>query len=223
MKRTPVSLSKRLQVTLASLLGWALFIGIGSTLRFRILGKEHYQNLRRKGQNFLIAVWHGRIFLPVYALRNQNIAVIVSQHWDGEMIARTIRMLGYRAIRGSSTRGGKKAFHDMVAYLRSGGVGANIPDGPTGPPRQLKLGTLFLAQRSGVPILPMSFSTTKGKKFRSWDRFLLPLPFSRVSLIFGEPLVVPPNVDEKQINRLAQTLEARLTKIERKADESCQI
>ena len=221
MKRAPVSLSKRVQVYLASLLGWALFIGIGSTLRFRILGKEHYRNLRRRGQNFLIAVWHGRIFLPVYALRNQDIAVIVSQHWDGEMIARTIRMLGYRAIRGSSTRGGKEAFHNMVAYLRSGGVGANIPDGPTGPPHRLKLGTLFLAQRSGVPILPMSFSATRGKKFRSWDRFLLPLPFSRVSLIFGEPLRVPPNAGEQEIAELAQILEARLTEIEKQADESC--
>ncbi len=221
MTRKPVSFSKRIQVYLASLLGWALFLGIGSTLRFRILGKKHYRRLKQTGQNFLIAVWHGRIFLPVYALRNQDIAVIVSQHWDGEMIARTIRMLGYRAIRGSSTRGGKEAFHQMVAYLRSGGVGANIPDGPTGPRHRLKPGTLFLAQRSGVPVLPMSFSAVRGKKFRSWDRFLLPLPFSRVALIFGEPLFVPEDLSDREVEELSEILELRLTEIEKEADEFC--
>ncbi len=109
----------------------------------------------------------------------------------------------------------------MVAYLQKGGSGANIPDGPTGPARRLKWGTLFLAQRSGVPILPMSFSATHGKKFRSWDRFLLPMPFSRVTLVFGEPLRVPPNATEVEIARLAEQLENRLTEIERLADVSC--
>jgi len=218
-KEKPVSFSKRIQVYLASFLGWAIFLGLGSTLRFYTRGWEHVRRLRHAGQNFLIAVWHGRIFLPVYVHRSQGITVLVSQHWDGEMIARTIKMLGFKTVRGSSTRGGRRAFREMVSILKKGGNAANIPDGPTGPAYRMKPGTAFLAQRSGVPILPMSFAASSGKRFRSWDRFLLPLPFSKVIVTYGEPIYIPSHWTSKQVLAFIPKIEKRLTQVEKQADE----
>lgn len=218
-KKENIPFSKRFQVYLASLLGWVIFLGLGSTLRFYVKGWEHVRRLRRSGQNFLIAVWHGRIFLPVYVHRYQGITVIVSRHWDGEMIARTIKMLGFKTARGSSTRGGQKVFREMISILKNGGSGANIPDGPNGPAHKMKPGTAFLSQKSGVPILPMSFAASSGKKFHSWDRFLLPQPFSKVIVTYGEPIYIPRDWSSEQVLAFLPEIERRLTQVEKQADE----
>ena len=107
----------------------------------------------------------------------------------------------------------------MTSVLRNGGTGANIPDGPTGPAHKMKSGTVFLAQKSGVPILPVSFSAGSGKKFRSWDRFLLPFPFSKVAVVYGEPIYIPSYWSNREVLAFVPKVEEKLNQVECRADE----
>jgi len=209
---------ERLCFFLATRLGWVIILLLGKTLRIKFIGQEFWDRLKASGGRFIVALWHGRFLVPVFLHRRQGIVAMVSQHRDGEMIAQTLHRLGYRTVRGSSTRGGKEAFHKMVRALKKGAIGAMIPDGPRGPRHKLKPGTLYMAQQSGASILPMSFAASQKIEFKSWDRFVLPLPFSKVVVLYGEPLSVSPQLSEGEVQRLLRNLETQMIELERQAD-----
>ena len=209
---------KRLEFNLAAFFGWWLVLILGATYRYRFEGAENLRRFRTNKRPFLLGIWHGRFWVFVYLFRRKGIVALVSQHLDGEMIARTLLRLGYRTVRGSSTRGGKEAFHRMVTALRQGQPGVVIPDGPRGPRHQLKPGIIYMAQQTGVPIIPLTFSARWAIRFNSWDRFVLPLPFSRVFVKVGSPFYVPSGADQRTLVRLKQELERRMVEQEREAD-----
>ena len=184
-------------------------------------GSEHLQSLRERGGPFMYAVWHGRIAAPIVVHREEGVAVMVSLHGDGELIARVLHSLGFLTIRGSSSRAGKAAFAGMVEHLRRGGVGAIIPDGPRGPRHCSKSGIVRIASAAGgVPILPMSFSARPAKLFSSWDRMLLPRAWGRVVQVYGKPLEVPDKIlSETELEKLRAELDRRLTAVEAEADQ----
>ena len=144
---------------------------------------------------------------------------MVSLHADGEMIAQTMYKLGIRPVRGSSTRGGKKAFHEIVSRLSKGITGAMIPDGPTGPRHQFKPGTLYIAQQADAYLLPMTFSANKNIVFRSWDKFMLPLPFSKNIVLYGKPVRIPQNISPRELVKIKNEFELKMIKLEHQADE----
>lgn len=187
---------------------------LGRTLRCAFINYETEQRLRRAGDPIL-ACWHSQLFFFLYYYRDQALPVIMSHSADGEILARVANSLGFFPVRGSSSRGGMAAFREVVRLLKEGRGTGFAPDGPRGPRCRVQPGIIELARASGRPILPASFAASRRVVFNSWDRFVLPLPFSRVVVIYGEPLEVRPD-DDGEAARLA--LEERLNDVSRQAE-----
>ncbi len=187
---------------------------LGRSLRYALINYETEQRLRRTGEPIL-AVWHSQLFFFVYYHRDQAIPVMMSRSADGEILARLANSLGFFPVRGSSSRGGMAAFREVVRLLKEGRGTGFAPDGPRGPRCLVQPGIIELARASGRPILPASFAARRRVVFNSWDRFVVPLPFSRAVVIYGEPLEVRPD-DDGEAARLA--LEEQLIAINRRAE-----
>jgi len=184
--------------------GWlgAVFVRLwGATLNIEFLGTEHLREVEGKGEGRLWAFWHGGLLTLAYAFRNQGIVVLVSRHSDGEYISQVVCRLGYGVVRGSSSAGGLRALLEMVRVGRAGHSLAVTPDGPRGPRAQLQSGILHIAQRSRLPILPLAVEAVRRTELGSWDRFLIPHPWSRVVIVIGEPIWIPPRLDAEEVER----------------------
>jgi len=158
---------------------------------------------------YIYAFWHENLLTLAYQYARHGIAVLISRHADGQLIAEICGRLGYVAVRGSTTRGGVEALRGM---LRASGVGhlAVTPDGPRGPRGQVQPGLVFLAAHTGLPIVPVSVSYSRCWRVRSWDRFVVPKPFSRAIYMVGGAIHVPPNLDREALEAYRQTVEREL-------------
>jgi hypothetical protein len=172
-------------------LGVVVFLAISlwkATLRMSIVGEEHRRAIRAKGKKPLHAIWHQRMVGGILAHRGEGYVTMASQSEDGEIIATFLKYWGFVAARGSSSRGGDVASAEFLEALKSAPGGALTPDGPRGPARTCKRGILVLAEQGDGLVLPSSSSSSNPRFLNSWDRFLLPLPFSRCVVVFGPPL-----------------------------------
>ncbi len=198
------------------------------TIRWRRIGWDAVAPLVEDGRPVIAAAWHGRLLMmPMLWPMRPVWHSLISQHRDGTIIARAAASFGVEPVRGSSHRpgrqskGGGQAFRRMLAILRQGGRIGITPDGPRGPRMRAQLGAVLLARMSGVPILPCCYATGRHRILRSWDRFLLPLPFCRGTAIWGRPLYVPADADSAALEVLRLALEAELNRIAEQADRSC--
>lgn len=169
---------------------WAGAFVIGAlarTWRFRIVGRDAVDALRAARKPLAFAFWHGQMLPLVYQHRDEGVAILVSSHRDGEIIARIIHRFGFRTVRGSSSRGAGRALLGLVRELEAGREVAVTPDGPRGPARQFAPGALVAAQRAGAAVVPVSAHASRAWRLRSWDRFLIPKPFARVTVAYGPP------------------------------------
>ena len=194
------------------------------TLRYRyeplFPGLEPRWNAKDIGPNrYVYAFWHENILVPAYRMRNLDIAVLISRHADGQLIARAVEWLGFQTVRGSSTRGGVLAIKGMVAKARKFHL-AITPDGPKGPRRKCQQGVAAIASLTGRSVVPFAVGYSKAKRLKSWDQFALPLPFSKVVFVIGEPIPVPPNLNEEDLEVYAGRIQAGIDKAQAKADES---
>lgn len=206
------------QYWFAGALGKRLLDTLLSTVRFRVLSPLPKRELVGKG-GVIYTLWHGRLLPLTFFHRHQNIATLISQSADGEYIARVVERWGYTAIRGSSSRGGSGALREMVKVARTGRSMAITPDGPRGPRQKLKPGVLMLAQLTGQPIIPMSASATRAWWVDArWDLFLVPKPFARVFVRYGEPVYVPRSANEAQLQRIGAEVEAILIGLTEQTD-----
>jgi lysophospholipid acyltransferase (LPLAT)-like uncharacterized protein len=171
-------------------IGGAVLRSIAHTWRFEIRNARALESLRDQRRPFIFSLWHGQLLPLLWHHRHQQVAVLISEHRDGELVARLARSLGYRLLRGSSTRGGERALLGIVRDLRDGGEVAVTPDGPRGPAFKYAPGALVAAQRSGAPILPVAAHASSAWRLGSWDRFLVPKPFARVTVAYGDPVEV---------------------------------
>jgi lysophospholipid acyltransferase (LPLAT)-like uncharacterized protein len=170
-------------------------------------------------KRFIFAFWHSRILLISYLYQGWNGAILVSQSDDGEIIARILQKQGHETIRGSTTRGGLRAIASLIRRLEEKiRPGCVVPDGPQGPRFKVQPGIITLAKKTGYPIVPVSYSAEKAKVFASWDRFILPYPFSKCRITYGEPLYVPANADKSSEETCRLRLEKELCKITEDAD-----
>ena len=135
-------------------------------------------------------LWHEALLPLLWQHRNQSIAIVVSEARDGQYLSDLASSLGYRTVRGSSTRGGTRALLGAVRELRAAGAVAFTPDGPRGPRRELKPGVVAAAQRGGGVIVPIHAETDRAWRLHSWDRFMIPKPFARVRITYGRPFEV---------------------------------
>jgi lysophospholipid acyltransferase (LPLAT)-like uncharacterized protein len=180
-----------------------------ATLSIERLHFDRYLELRARGVPILFALWHGRMFLPIQIHRRQGIVTMASRSEDGDIIARWLERNGYRVVRGSTSRGGGEALRQMVREIRGGRHAALTVDGPQGPPRAVQAGVLQLARLTGARILPITYSCTRPIFLKSWDRYLLPRPFARCVVVWGEPLVIGEELPDKAaLSRIADALDA---------------
>ena len=208
----------KFKITLASYLGWGLIHILGRLVRMREIGEENYLKLEEKGEKYIFCLWHGRMLIPIFVQRGRDIVAMVSQHVDGEIIARTVEKLGYHTIRGSSTRGGGQALREMVLAMRNGAQGAMMPDGPRGPRCDFKVGTFLLAQMTNAYLVPMTHAAEKAWVFNSWDRFTVAKPFSKVVIAYGEPMKVPRRMTEDETADLKAEMEGRMNTLVERAE-----
>lgn len=157
-------------------------------LRIEVLGERPLRELWEARRQVILAFWHDQLFMMARGYRGPGACVLISASRDGEYIARTVRYFGIGSVRGSSTRGGRAAFREMLGLAKAPQDLVITPDGPKGPRHEVKDGIVQLARLSGRPVVPMAFACSRGHRFRSWDRFLLPLPPGRGVFSFGVPL-----------------------------------
>ena len=192
-----------------------------ASVRLRYHGDAQVREWEQRGEHFILAFWHRHLLLMPYAYRGRRISVLVSQSTDGELIARTVARLGIDSARGSSSRGGVSG---MKALLRKAAEGWDIaftPDGPRGPALEVQPGVILAAAATGLPIQPVAIAASLAKRLKSWDRFMMPLPFSTVYFVYGEPLAVERRGDlAEAAAELKRRLDAAAAEGERLAKEA---
>ncbi len=203
---------------LVGVLGRVLLRWVALSSRVKIIGKENLQQLRNRRQPIIHLVWHGKIFLAPYFFRKQGIMPLISPSEDGEVVARIVDGWGYKILRGSSSHSMVSAWKEMLQELKDGGEVLIVPDGPRGPDRVLKLGAIKLALETGAALVPFSFSSSRRRILRSWDRFHLALPFSRIIAIYGNPIVLPAGLREEDLEDVRKQVEKALCEVDEEAD-----
>ena len=174
---------------------WQVRLGIiflrmlASTWRIRTRGADIVTALRAARQPIVFTSWHGHMLPLLWHHRGQGIAVLISEHRDGEIIARIASALGFRTVRGSTYRGADRALVGLVRALRAGRDIAVTPDGPRGPAGRFAPGALVAAQRAGAPVVSVAAGATRAWRLRTWDGFLIPKPFARVTVAYGSATV----------------------------------
>ncbi len=186
----------------------ALFLRLlRGSVRMRFHGEETIRTWEGERQRFLLAFWHRHLLLMRYAYRGDRMSVLVSRSRDGELIAQVMRRLGIGTSRGSSSRGGAAGLRDLLRVAARGSDIAVTPDGPRGPLRVVQPGVVLAAAASGLPLIPVAIAASRRIELRSWDRMPIPLPGSRVEVVYGEPLRVPRHADTAEWSaRIGQAL-----------------
>ena len=210
------SFTKRLKKELFFRLLWLVATGIAATVRYKIEGWDKLEKIVADGNGGLILPWHGVTILPIYYCRHMGFYSIVSVSKDGELQNRLLQSRGFKTIRGSSARHGARALLESIRCLKDGNVMAITPDGPKGPPKKVQPGTVHLAQRSGCPVLPVGVASKPCKRLSSWDSHMIPSPFAKAVIAFGDPVYVTSEDDEATG---AQRIEEAINAAERRAEE----
>jgi lysophospholipid acyltransferase (LPLAT)-like uncharacterized protein len=207
LKPTPHRLSWRDRFLAfgVSAAGWAAVQFIGRTSRIKVVSSPGYRDRIERGRPVIYAFWHRYQVLMLFVHRGEGVHVLVSQSKDGELIAQTLHRLGFRTVRGSSSRGGTGALLKLMDVVKAGGSVAFTPDGPRGPVRSVQPGVLALAAKMEIPVVPLAWAGRRVKELGSWDRFLIPKPFGRYAVVYGEPTFFSesgPAAEEKLKNLL---------------------
>ncbi len=194
-------------------LGSAVIRALALTWRMREHNGTVHRTALATGQRVIYILWHGELLPLLWHHRGEGIAVVISEHRDGEIIARIAERLGYSTVRGSTSKGASRALIGLVRALESGRSAAVTPDGPRGPAHVFAPGAAIAAQRTGVPLIPVRVSVSRAWRLKSWDRFLIPKPFARVDVHYGALTPVQtdtPRAAAELAPRLEETLERLL-------------
>ena len=171
-------------------LGTPLLRALAATWRVREVNRGPSQRLRDSGKPVIFTLWHGEMLPLLWHHRGEGIAVLISEHGDGEIIARVAESLGFGTVRGSTSRGAGRALLGTSRTVQEGVDVAFTPDGPRGPARRFAPGALIVAQRSGAPVIPLRVSVRRCWRLGSWDGFVIPKPFARITIAYGDPQYV---------------------------------
>ncbi|NLV23550.1 MAG: lysophospholipid acyltransferase family protein [Deltaproteobacteria bacterium] len=178
----------RILFNLIPYLAKGIVLLILKTMRTEMLGEEHPREFWVQGKGIVFSIWHEQLLLLPAVYHGPGLTALTSLSRDGELVSSFLKVFRIGAVRGSSSRHGMAALKEMVRLSRSGADLVITPDGPRGPRQQLKAGLVQLAKLADAPIIVMSFACSRGYRFRSWDRFLLPCPFSRGIFCYSAPI-----------------------------------
>lgn len=201
-------------IVLSRLAYW-IVRAFGATFRIKALNYEPIAAI--KGGRVLCG-WHGRSMIASIFFRKKGFWVIISHSKDGDIQTHVFKNLGFNVIRGSTGRGGERALIEAIRELRKGATMAITPDGPRGPSKVVQGGVMAMARKAGATLVPCGVSAKPRFIAKSWDRYMIPLPFSRCLLNFGEPLEVPPDATDEQVEEIRLKLESEITRLEIEAE-----
>ena len=198
---------------------WVIKV-LSRTMRFEEVNPEIPRAFWEKEIPAIGAFWHGRLLMMPVVYKGRKLSFLVSPHRDGQLLKNVLQRFGFHPIEGtiSITQTAFSAFRQMVKIQKSGSDIAFPPDGPRGPGCQAKIGIIELAKHTRRPIIPVAFSASKKKFFKTWDRFILPYPFSKGVFIWGEPIHVDPDGDRAHVEERRIFLETRLNELTERAD-----
>lgn len=205
----------------------ALYIRfVHATSRWTVQGGEHPAAYWNSGRPFVLAFWHGRLLMmPQAWRRSAPMRMLISQHRDGELIARAMDPFGIGTVRGSAAKdgkdkGGRAALRAMLKFLKDGDHVGFTPDGPRGPRMRASPGIIAAARLAKVPIIPLTYAVARCRVINSWDRFILPWPFNRGIFLWGEPIDVHSD-DTETLEQAALRVETAMNALCAEADRRC--
>ena len=201
--------------------GRALIRVLGGSVRVRESGREKLDDLERQDKVAVLAFFHGRQFLLISTFLGRRVSIMSSLSRDGELQARALSGLGFSIVRGSASRGGARGLIAMKKQMDRGYHGSFAVDGPKGPIHQVKPGAVYLAKKTGAPVLPLAASANPALTFnKAWDRYILPLPFCRGAVIYGDPIFLDGDLAEEAVDRDCEALQSVLVRLQEEADEA---
>lgn len=189
---------------------YLLFKLIFKTYRFKIENQEIIDQLRESGKPFIYAFWHEHILATIASQNPHNVYAMISQSDDGQIATDIVKKMGFNAIRGSSDRRAVRVAKQAIKVLRAGSILGIAIDGPKGPRREIKEGIASIARLCEVPILGLVFRPQSYWEVRSWDRFKIPRPFSKIHLQYSQPVEIPKSANEELITTKIDELKANL-------------
>ncbi len=210
---TPVDLRTRAIIGIAY---WLLRM-LGATWRVRVHGRSALLARQPDDPRVVLTLWHGQM-LPILWSHRQPTASMISEHKDGEIIARVLGRLGFSAIRGSTSRGGARALLEAVRVLKSSDV-AVTPDGPRGPRHTFAPGALAIASRAGAYIVPIVAFVDRKWQLKSWDAFEIPKAFARVTISYGTPM----RVDDVALRQVVASTSAFASRMQAELDRATRL
>ncbi|MDH5759114.1 MAG: lysophospholipid acyltransferase family protein [Gemmatimonadota bacterium] len=194
-------------------LGTGFMAALFASTRMRCEGVDHRRRLLDSRRPVILVCWHSQLLSLIHHHRDQGLVVLVSEHADGEYLTRVLRRQGYGTVRGSSTRGRTAGLRGLIRASRAGYDLAVTSDGPTGPAGVMKPGALWVARSTGATVVPMAAGSAAEWRFRSWDGFRVPRPFSKVTVRYGTPVEVPPEASREQVEALRREVEGELHRL----------
>jgi lysophospholipid acyltransferase (LPLAT)-like uncharacterized protein len=186
-------------------IAWLSWLGLialrvlASTWRFRIVNPEVLVGQHAKGRPVVQVFWHGQLLSVLWSIRHKQVACMVSEHGDGEIVGRVAVRLGCRLVRGSTSRGAARALLTGAREIEAGYDLAITPDGPRGPAKSVAPGAVAIAQRTGAPLMPVGVWASRAWHFKSWDRFMVPKPFAKVHVAYGDALYIDSDAARKSV------------------------
>jgi lysophospholipid acyltransferase (LPLAT)-like uncharacterized protein len=183
--------------------------------------KENFsalENLINQNKTYVLAFWHGSMLVPWFLHRNQNLVALISKSKDGNLLAKILKHWGYTVVRGSSTEGGEVALGVLVDYAKNECSIVITPDGPKGPRHKLKAGAVITAKKSGLPLILAGVGFKNKSELNSWDKFYIPHPFSKVRIIYSDPIFIEKNLNYDATSLAITNCENKLNELHERAN-----
>jgi lysophospholipid acyltransferase (LPLAT)-like uncharacterized protein len=206
--------SRRVQIPFIAAAVYSLIRVLGPTLRYEVLGWNHAEAVHAGGKRIIWAFWH-RVIIPiVWWHRNRGVVVMNTTAFDGQWTRKVIEWLGFGTAQGSSSRGGLRGLAVMARRLEEGLDCAFTIDGPRGPRYIAKPGPVMLARKTGCPVMVFHIGVDRGKTFeKTWDHFLLPMPFARAVILFAPAIYVPADADPQKLEAKHAEMQRELERV----------
>jgi lysophospholipid acyltransferase (LPLAT)-like uncharacterized protein len=187
-------------------------LALGRTWKKAIIGESSLRDIRAGGKSPIFAFWHERLFSLANMWRRENIHYLSSESRDGEISAKANDFLGFTVVRGSASHSGLKAMRQLIKHSSAGFDIALTPDGPRGPRRVAKDGIVYLGMKTGLPIIPITSAASSKWVLKSWDRFQVPKPFSRVLIVLGPPIYLNAGMTKAERTEARERIEKQMVK-----------
>jgi hypothetical protein len=215
----PFTFTQRLILAIVPRIVWALLWIVGCTWRYEVIAEEGVTPVlfNQPSGNFIYCFWHQCVLATAFYYRRTGAIIIISRSFDGELITRILRLFGYGAVRGSSSRAGREGLLGLKRVLETGHTAIFTADGPIGPIHQTKMGPIKLAHLTGIPIGAFHFEPRRAWVFNSWDRFMVPKPFTRIVLSWAQWTHVPTDFPDDQFETKRIELNAALERARHRA------